>query len=91
LAEAHWLKTDEDITHLLQEAFPLVDDPAARDAIVAQFGSRARGRQRGPWVRAVQAAIAMTVLGPAVALGWIYGWPRMRRLITRFRGGSTRC
>lgn len=61
LVRPHRLAVDDDVVHLLQEAYPLVDDPAARAAIVAAFAGRTRPspRSRGGG----RLAIALLALG----------------------------
>lgn len=55
------LESDEDVASLLQERFPLIDDPAARAAIVARFGHRRRRSMRSVMLAAV-AMILLAVL-----------------------------
>lgn len=61
LARPRQLAGDDDVVQLLQEAYPLVDDPAARAAIVAAFSGR---RRRSPGSRGGRRlAIALLALG----------------------------
>lgn len=88
LAGPHWLKTDEEITRLLQEMYPPLDDPAAQAAIVARFSDRARRRQVGARKRARDLSIASIVLAPALILVWRYGGPWIGQRLAR--GGKRR-
>lgn len=55
------LETDEDVDRVLQRRYPPVDDPAAREAIVARFreGQHGRRRRPGPSRNVVWGALAL--------------------------------
>ncbi|MGH2534191.1 MAG: hypothetical protein ACRDJW_18135 [Thermomicrobiales bacterium] len=64
------LETDDDVTRLLQEHYPRVDDPAARAAIVAQFARRHDLRAAHRRRRASQVVGVVGLFLLLIAVGW---------------------
>jgi hypothetical protein len=63
------LETDADVVRVLQQRYPLVDDPAAREAIVALGRDGRSGRQRQLLHGRSWGALAL-VAGMLVVLLW---------------------